>query len=922
MTKLTAHLQRAVRGEGGVVLVEGPAGIGKSSLLDACASPAAALGISVLRTRGDEVAIESSFAGVRELLWPQVQAVGIAAFDGAAALAEAVFTAETGGDADRERVGAVMHGLYWLVADLADRAPLMLAVDDAQWLDAASLRFLMYLAGRVDSLPVLLVVAVRQGESPQAVAALPGLATTVLHPEPLSAAGAAVLVRRRLGAGADDELCRSCHEATRGNPFYLHELVKALRDEDGRPSVESSRHFRSLGVDTVGRSVLVRLARLGHECELLAQAVSVLGSGTPLRRAAALIELTRGEAEAAADRLRSADVLAADRELSFVHPIVHEAIAAELAPSRRAALHAKAAGLLAAEAASPSRVAAHLVFAEPFGEAWVVETLRTAARQVLAQGAPEAGVSYLRRALAEPPAAKIRHEVLLELGRAETLLPIPHDFVALREALELAADPGQRIEIALELAVSLGNVEHHDAARVLLEEILEHSEDLDAALVERLDAHLLGHGSADLTATKRVLARSGRHFARAKREEVRDSTMLAALAHTGALTGLPATDVLRYARLALGDESLLGLWPPYAGAANALSLADALEEAVIAHEKGIAEAQRRGSAPMFMTMSAFRAGTALRAGELSAGEGHARRAFELGCELGAGHFAAHVLIPVLLEQDRAGAAWEVIEVVPLTERDLRLWQGVAVLAHRGRTRIAFGELEAGASDLLEADTRMTASECHLSVLLDWVPSACGALSRLGRRDEARDLAGRELAEATRFGARRRRGIALSVAGSLDRGPAGLARLHEAVRMLESSSARLELARALVNLGVGLRERDQPEPARGPLGRGLDLAHSCGAVALAGRARGELIATGARPRRAALSGAEALTPAELRTARMAADGLTNRQIAQALFVSSKTVEAHLSHAYGKLGIGTRSALSGALTAVRTGSGSPA
>jgi DNA-binding CsgD family transcriptional regulator len=198
------------------------------------------------------------------------------------------------------------------------------------------------------------------------------------------------------------------------------------------------------------------------------------------------------------------------------------------------------------------------------------------------------------------------------------------------------------------------------------------------------------------------------------------------------------------------------------------------------------------------------------------------------------------------------------------------------------------------------------------VLVDWAAGAAGALARLGRLEEARALARRELDAATAFGVPRRRAIALSVCGGLDDGPAGLAQLREAVELLKDSAARLTRAGALVNLGIGLRQRGEGLAAREPLGTGLDLAHRCGAVALAERARAELVATGARPRRASRHGPGSLTPAELRTAEMAASGMSNRDIAQALFVSTKTVETQLSQAYAKLRIASRAELARALT----------
>jgi DNA-binding CsgD family transcriptional regulator len=237
--------------------------------------------------------------------------------------------------------------------------------------------------------------------------------------------------------------------------------------------------------------------------------------------------------------------------------------------------------------------------------------------------------------------------------------------------------------------------------------------------------------------------------------------------------------------------------------------------------------------------------------------------------------------------------------------------GVMLLAHRGRVRIAAGALESGVLDLLDADRRMVAAGWVLSVQTDWVPSAAFAMRELGWTAQARELVDRELAGAIPFGGPRRHGLALSLSGVLDPTAAGLARLHEAVEILDATPARLEQARARVNLGEGLRLRGQRAEARMALTEALEIAHACGGGALVQRARAELVASGARPRRSALRGPDALTPAELRTARMAAGGLSNREIAQSLFVSSKTVESHLSHAYWKLSISGRRELADAL-----------
>jgi DNA-binding CsgD family transcriptional regulator len=911
---LSRLLESAAAGSGGLVLVEGPAGIGKTSLLRRCAEHAAGMGMAVLQVRGDDVAMGSSLAAVRELFWSPVRADGSILRDGAARLAAPVFKGELEAGDQGDRVAPVLHGLYWLVANLCDRSPLVLLIDDAHWLDVASARFVTYLARRADSLPVLLVLAIRPGESPGAVrtaAAWADTAARVLPLRPLSELASGELVRARLGPGADEELCRSCHEATGGNPFYLRQLSAVLGAERGRPTAELARRVGSLDVPGVGRSVLVRLSRLGADCEDMARALAVLAPGSPLRVAAALAGLDRDRAQAAADALREVGLLAAEPALSFAHAIVREAVSAQVAPSRRAALHGEAARLLAAEGAPADRVASHLLSAEPYGEPWVVDALRAAAREALTRGAPEAAVSYLRRALAEPPPPAARPEVLLDLGRAEALLPVAGDFDALREALDLAEDPQQRAEIALELAWALALVTRNAEIPGLLEPVLERAEGLDPVLLERVEALLIGAGVEAFAATRRVLSRVGGHVERAKRGEVRDPVMLAALALAGGVGGLPAADVTTVARLALAHSSLLEQGLAHSGATAGLCWADELADAALAQEVAIAEAQRRGSAPMFMAMSCWRGETAARAGELAEAEDHLWRAYELGGELGAGHFSEMFLIGVLLERGRLDECQKLAEALELDEQRLALWQGVIVLAQRGRARVALGELGPGVSDMLAADRRMAAAGCHLSVLVDWAPTATLALARLGRDDEARRLADRELADAVAFGAPRRHGLALSACGLLDQGEDGLARLRHAAAILEHSPARLAQARALVNLGVGLRAQGAREQAREPLLEGLDIAHRCGAVALAEQARAELVASGARPRRGAVSGPEALTPAELRTARMAGEGMSNRAIAEALFVSSKTVETHLSHAYAKLAIARRDELAGAL-----------
>jgi DNA-binding CsgD family transcriptional regulator len=194
----------------------------------------------------------------------------------------------------------------------------------------------------------------------------------------------------------------------------------------------------------------------------------------------------------------------------------------------------------------------------------------------------------------------------------------------------------------------------------------------------------------------------------------------------------------------------------------------------------------------------------------------------------------------------------------------------------------------------------------------WRSLKAQALVLLGRRDEAIALAREEVELARAWGAPSTLGRSLRVLGEL-LGKDGTAELEEAVALLELCPGRVERARALEALGAEIRRARRPSEAREPLRRALELAEVSGAKALAEHVRSELYATGARPRSTALDGVEALTERELRVARLAAEGQTNRDIAQLLYVTPKTVEVHLSNAYRKLNIGSRRELPTALTA---------
>lgn len=268
-------------------------------------------------------------------------------------------------------------------------------------------------------------------------------------------------------------------------------------------------------------------------------------------------------------------------------------------------------------------------------------------------------------------------------------------------------------------------------------------------------------------------------------------------------------------------------------------------------------------------------------------------------------FSLAFLVGSLVERGEVQPAAELLDAaaVPM---NLAL-----LLDSRARLRCAQGRFTEAVDDFLACGTRLEARGSRHPGVLAWRSGAALALLQLDQPGEARRLADEELDLARRLGVPRALGIALRAAGLVYGGADGMALLDEAATVLALSDARLEHARALTDLGAALRRANRRVAAREPLRRGLDLAAACDAAPLADRARQELIAAGARPRRSG-SGVDALTPSELRVARMAADGMGNRAIAQALFVTVKTVEVHLGSTYRKLGISSRTALTSALS----------
>jgi DNA-binding CsgD family transcriptional regulator len=919
LAALDAMVADAAEGRGRLVVVEGPAGIGKSGLL-ADLRGSAGRRLRVLAARSSELEREFGFGVVRQLFEGAVAEDPAHALAGAAAPAAPLFAAGGDGRGDGEAAAsfAALHGLYWLTLNLAAERPLLLAVDDLHWCDRASLRFLAYLARRLDGAPVLAAATLRSGEPGTDPALLAEIvhdpAVTPLRPGPLGPGAVAALVRGELGDGAEPAFCAACHEATGGNPLLLRQLLRTLEAEGIAPTARDVDAVRAVGPRAVASTVLLRLARLPADAAAVTRAAAVLGESAELPVIAALAGVGEEAVASATRALVRAEILRPEPPLGFVHPLVRDAVYHELTPAERALQHERAARVLREHGAPAEQVAAQLLMAPRRGEPWVAELLQAAGEAAARTSANESAVAYLARALEEPPPPERHDAVLLALGQAEASTDGPAAVEHLQEVYGRLPDPVARAQIALGLGHMLLFTDREQEAAALLRGARE---DLPAELTDlrgllhALELTTFYLGNADPGLREQLRAAGTRPDAPLT---LADRARIAAASLDRAHRTVPADECAGDALAALTGGELIEVFQ-----GGTVPIAPMMTLIWADREEGLAqldalraEAHRSGSLFGANGVGMWRSHALHARGDLAGAEEEARNTVENTRVWGFGDagsltFLNGILATILVargdvEGARAvlGGPWDM-----RGHEGVRFWRmaRLEVLAAAGEDEAAVAAAEEIAAEYPEVTNPAAAP---------WRSLVAPSLDRLGRRDEALARAREEVGLARAWGAPGALGRALRVVGTLDNA-AGLAHLEEAVAVLDPSPARLELARALAALGAALRRERRPADAREPLRRALELAVACSATGLAEHVRTELYAAGARPRTDARSGAAALTASERRVASLAAGGETNRDIAQSLYVTPKTVEVHLSNAYRKLGIRSRRELAGALAA---------
>jgi DNA-binding CsgD family transcriptional regulator len=912
-------LAGASAGSGGAVVFEGPAGIGKSSLL-AAARTAAAAEVRVLSARGGELERELPFGIVRQLLESAVVACDAEEREtllaGAAALATPVlFAADP--EAGAEPSFSVLHGLYWLTVNLADAQPLLVAVDDAHWADVASLRWLIYLARRLAGVPLALVLAARPAEPGPVQELLDELLVipevALLQPRGLSERAITMLAERLLAAEPDPGFVTACQRATGGNPFLLRELFGELHRREIAPNRENAGLASQLSSHGVGRAMRARLRRLPSGCTFLARAVAVLGDPAEPALAAQLAGLDDGEASRAADALAEAEVFEPGRRLAFIHPLVRSSVYSELSSQERARYHERAARLLRGAGEATDRIAVHLLATHPGGDAETVNTLRQAAKGASSRGAPDVAVTYLQRAVAEPPSPELEPVLAHELGRAalsagELAMAIEQ----LRQATRGLADGRLRAEAANALGSALFLAHRPGEAMTDITAVIDELPENEREQGLRLQATRWAAVRGSVTVWRRLQA-TGERFVVTSRipRTTGERLQVAVAAYDAARTGT-AREARELALQAFADGRLLEDPGPESGGfwivPTVLLLAHADDDGTRVSTAVIEWAKQHGSLPAFSMAAQLRAYACQRRGALAEAEADAAIALEHPGLPGFPPYGRMALVNVLLARGKPAEAAEVFAQAasaPAAAGHIRYLQT------RARLRAASRQPGEALEDLTACGHLEQEWDIRTPAFSTWRADAAPLLASLGRHDEARALAREELERCRAFGAPGPLGVSLRALGRIEPGVSGIELLKQAVAHLQRSPARLEHGLALLELGAATRRAGRRADAREPLRQALEMARACGADAVAVRAHDELIAAGARPRRDPTQSRSNLTASELRVARMAAEGMTNREIAQALFLTENTIETHLRSVFRKLEIRSRSQLARAL-----------
>jgi DNA-binding CsgD family transcriptional regulator len=897
---LASALDAVAAGRARLLSLEGAAGAGKSALLARVRADARRRGWTVLTGRAAILEADNDFGVLRQVLGglpPAPDGRSVPALRSA-------------------RDDASPFDVFELVSahlfDVTAGAPVLITLDDLQWCDTLSLRWLAYLAHRSADLPLALVLASSPREMSEQQFLLDELIAScerrTLHR--LTQTHLGRWIADVLGAGADDAFVAECHRVTGGNAALLADLLPALAARSVRPVEESLTAIEDIGGPAVSRRVLSWIRRCGPEAPAVAQAVAVLGDDSELVLVAQLAGIGLDAAARAADRLIKLDVLTNTSPLRYVHALTRTVVDAGISAGLRTSGRLRAARLVRDHYAEPERAAAHLMAVDMSSEPWALETLRAAADAALDRGLPERALGYLRRALAEPMPVSTRAELLAGIGATEIGADVAGAESTLREALAVAAEPSLRVRVGVDLA-------YVDAlAGRPLKSALEIVDEICARLPPGSD-ELAAEAELGVFTAYMASADAGEFLARRMsrlRERAADDAHLNVLAAvvdawSDARRGHDRANCVRRARSALETIDHQRIWELRLRWPAVSALIDA-EEYDLVDDLGGADGRfghRQGTAGDAAVSACLR-------GRLAYGRGDLKGARTvLGAALkhpsAAGTDGVARLVSVLTDLGDLDTADRLLREHAPAAPAAPTWATAVFGFARASLCAARNQRREALEGFLETGRTLRSLGIDNPAALPWRSQAARCHALLGDRTAARALAAEEVELARHWGSPRALSTALAAAGVVAVDPEAAL---EAVTVLDRIDAELHRAVALVDLGAVELETGAADRAREHLQDGFALARVVGARPVWLRAARYIKRAGDRPDLGRIGGVTALTAQERAAAERAAAGATNRQIADDMVLTQRTVEQYLTSVYRKLGITGRPQLAAALS----------
>ena len=888
-------LQDARAGRSGALLLHGEAGIGKTALMRWAIGQAT--GMRVLRARGIETESDIPFAGLAELVTPLLERlddipdVQAHALRGALALGPAT-------SHDRFTVPA---GLLSLLAVAAEEQPVLVAIDDAQWLDEASLEAFLFAGRRLEAEGVAMLGSLRDGT---AVAGMDVPWLERLAVGPLGAGESRELLEaERLAPSVADRLVSTAA----GNPLALLEIPRLLSDGQraGREPLEEPLR-PGTGVERAFRHALDALDDDARRALLLAATAHTgrLEVIEPALRECGLALDHLGAAEAA--RLITVD----EGEVDFRHPLLRSTAYHAASAAERRAAHAALAA--AAAEASPER-AWHMAAGAVAPDEEIAGALEAAALDARGRGAHATAARDFGRAAQLTPADEPRARRLLEAATDATRSgEADRAFALLGEAARLATDP----LLAADIQRMAGHVEMRRGSPLAANELLVAEAERVRSRDPRRAAGMF------LEASVAHMITGDMHALVATAERAR-----ALATSADPAVELLATTVIAEAYLALGDVEqggpLMSACEPYLLEGDPLAIVEVVgmaahssiwiekfdrAERILGHL--IAAAREASAVSALIYPLAARSHLDFRLGRWAAARAGAAESVELAQDTGQLPLLAQGLA-ALAHIEAAGGQEDdcrrrVAEGLPLVAR----LQGDATGAY---LTAALGLLELGLGRIPEAitaleQTQRTADRLGMQpALLMSTPDLVEAYARAGRRDEAIALIDVFEARGRKTGARWPQAATARLRALMAPDAEMRAQFEAALALHDDLPMPFERARTLLCFGERLRRARQRADAREPLKAALETFERLGARGWSERTRTELRATGEQQARRTETAAEQLTPHELQIAVLVAQGMTNREAASALFLSPKTIEYHLGQIYRKLDVRGRAQL---------------